>query len=232
MRRIRGVTGRAVRWHHSLLQGPYLTLLLGVQAVFIFGVAPLASVGALSRNNVNLMHLLMGLLSVLVVPTRLARLLVLSTLSATVVLTTAEALRPAGPGLHLSVLLATFLFTAVVAATVGRAVLGGGPVTHHRIQGAMVVYLHLALLFVSLYGLLETGSPGSFTGMSANPRLQFGQLLYFSLTTLTSTGYGDVLPLHPLARSLANLESVVGQLFMATLFARLVSLHLLAPRPA
>jgi hypothetical protein len=48
------------------------------------------------------------------------------------------------------VLLATFLFTAVVAATVGRAVFGGSPVTHHHIQGAIVVYLHLTLLFVAI----------------------------------------------------------------------------------
>lgn len=47
----------------------------------------------------------------------------------------------------------------------------------------------------------------------------------FSLTTLTSTGYGDILPVHPLARSLANLEAVIGQLLLAVLLARLVSQH-------
>ena len=48
----------------------------------------------------------------------------------------------------------------------------------------------------------------------------------FSLNTITSTGYGDVIPLNPLARSLTNVESVIGQLFPATLIARLVGLHL------
>jgi hypothetical protein len=51
-------------------------------------------------------------------------------------------------------------------------------------------------------------------------------LLYFSFTTLTTAGYGDITPVHPLARNLANLESVVGQLYPATLLARLVSLEL------
>ena len=45
------------------------------------------------------------------------------------------------------------------------------------------------------------------------------------LSTLTITGFGDIAPLHPLVRSIANLESVIGQLFPATLLARLVTLH-------
>ena len=48
---------------------------------------------------------------------------------------------------------------------------------------------------------------------------------YFSLTTITTTGFGDIVPVHPLARSLATLEAVFGQLFPATLLARLVSLN-------
>lgn len=55
--------------------------------------------------------------------------------------------------------------------------------------------------------------------------MQNGELVYFSLTTLTSTGYGDILPVHPAARSLANLEAVIGQLYLAILLARLVSQH-------
>ncbi len=52
------------------------------------------------------------------------------------------------------------------------------------------------------------------------------ELTYFSLATITTAGYGDFAPVHPLARSLANLESIIGQLFPATLLARLVALHL------
>ena len=51
-------------------------------------------------------------------------------------------------------------------------------------------------------------------------------LIYFSFVTLTSTGYGDILPVHPIARSLCNVETIVGQLYPATLLARLVSLQL------
>ena len=50
--------------------------------------------------------------------------------------------------------------------------------------------------------------------------------LYFSFSTLTTAGYGDVTPLHPLTRGLANLEAVIGQLFPATIVARMVTLEL------
>jgi hypothetical protein len=54
----------------------------------------------------------------------------------------------------------------------------------------------------------------------------FGTLLYFSLTTLTTTGYGDITPVDPFARSLANLEAVLGQFYLAITIARLVALEI------
>lgn len=55
------------------------------------------------------------------------------------------------------------------------------------------------------------------------------ETIYFSFVTLTSIGYGDILPVHPIARSLSNVETIIGQLYPATLLARLVSLQLAAP---
>ena len=49
---------------------------------------------------------------------------------------------------------------------------------------------------------------------------------YFSFVTLTSVGYGDVVPVHRCARSLANVEAIIGQLYPATLLARLVTLEI------
>src|SRR6202040_2766964 len=55
---------------------------------------------------------------------------------------------------------------------------------------------------------------------------ELATMLYFSLTTLTTTGYGDIVPVDPFARSLANLESVIGQFYLAITVARLVTLEL------
>jgi hypothetical protein len=54
----------------------------------------------------------------------------------------------------------------------------------------------------------------------------YGQILYFSFVTLTSTGFGDIVPVHPVIRMLVNVEAIIGQLYPATLLARLITLEL------
>jgi Ion channel len=120
----------------------------------------------------------------------------------------------------------------VLGYVVAQAVFAPGPVNAHRILGAIVFYLNLVLLFSTVYRLVLDIVPEGFDGLSdgaEGPR-GFAQLIYFSFVTLTSTGYGDILPINPFARSLANLESVVGQLYPATLLARLVAQHLQGQR--
>ena len=81
---------------------------------------------------------------------------------------------------------------------------------------------------MALFGILALSVPNAFKGIEA-PKGQFviaGNLIYFSFVTLTTIGYGDIIPLHPYARGLANLEAVIGQLYPATLLARLVTLEI------
>lgn len=120
-----------------------------------------------------------------------------------------------------STLMSFALFAAVVAGQVYRR----GPVTHHRIQGAVAVYLLLGLAWASAYAFLYDLRPDAFTGsLDAASRPQ--TWIYFSFVTLTTTGYGDIAPVHPVARSLAIAESVAGQLYIAITLARLVALQL------
>jgi len=60
----------------------------------------------------------------------------------------------------------------------------------------------------------------------------YGQILYFSFVTLTSTGFGDIVPVHPVIRMLVNVEAIIGQLYPATLLARLITLELRGERAA
>ena len=116
-------------------------------------------------------------------------------------------------------LLALLLLLAVVLFQTLR----GGPINVHRIQGGVAAYLLIGVAWAHAYSLVALLRPGAFSGAvsAADGARAF---LYFSFVTLTTVGYGDVLPVHPAARSLAMLEAVTGPLYLAILLARLVSL--------
>ena len=103
-----------------------------------------------------------------------------------------------------------------------------GPITTQRIEGAVAVYLLFGLMWADIYQFLELLSPGAFQIPSgaAGVSDRFSPLLYFSFITLTTLGYGDIVPIHPVARSLAMVEALTGQLYPAILIARLVSMEI------
>ena len=109
-----------------------------------------------------------------------------------------------------------------------HAVYAPGRITSRRLQGAVVVYLNLALIFASVFSLIWELRPASFNNLSLADGVpaELDTMMYFSLTTLTTTGYGDIVPVDPFARSLANLESVLGQFYLAITVARLVTLEI------
>ena len=203
------------------LRGPCLSVLLVLQVLFIFLIIPLTSAGTLSAAFVDVFQLTLALVSVFVLPgRRLTHLVILLGFVLTLVASSVPALDP-GQTLHY---LGLFLFTGAVSFDIAKVIFSG-EVTHNRVQGAIVVYLNLSLIYATLYAYLVHLSPGAFSNISGHPRPQFGQLVYFSLSTLTTVGYGDIVPLQPLARGLSSLEAVSGQLFLATLLARLVNLQ-------
>ena len=121
---------------------------------------------------------------------------------------------------ELSTLVTLMLFTVVVAGQVYRS----GPVSHHRILGAVAVYLLLGLMWASAYALVHQLHPAAFAGaVGETPVAQIW--IYYSFVTLTTVGYGDITPVHPVARSLAIGEALTGQLYLAITLARLVALH-------
>jgi hypothetical protein len=118
----------------------------------------------------------------------------------------------------------------LVALTVvlGIAVFGPGRVTIHRILGAIAIYINVAATWALAYRMIDALGPGAFSSNLAgsNPGHRIADLIYFSFTTITTSGYGDIVAVQPFARAMANLEAVIGQLFPATLLARLITLEL------
>lgn len=124
------------------------------------------------------------------------------------------------------------LFLIYVIAVVTRVVFRAPIVDGNILCGAASIYLLIGVLAGFVYLLVELYFPGSFTVQPAGAsrhapyvHADAGWLIYFSFTTLTTEGFGDVLPSSEIARSLSVLEAVVGQILLVVMMARLVGLH-------
>ena len=102
------------------------------------------------------------------------------------------------------------------------------------ILGSMVVYLLIAVAFTLTFEIIELQNPGSFSGLPdsspTNRSDLSGAMMYFSLVCISTMGYGDIAPLSDIARPVAVLEGVTGQLYLAVMIARLVGLHIAGAR--
>jgi hypothetical protein len=205
-----------------------LTLLTGLLVLMIFVFAPLQAEGLHAFQGFAIAGLLVIIGGVLIIsasPTALT-LICLAFAANVAVFLMRLAQPPWAYNLHL--LASAWLIISITLGTiVARAVFRRGRVTYHRIVGAILLYLLIAVCFATLFAFVGLSIPGSFKGVVfADNAALASELFYLSFSTLTTTGYGDVVPVHPLARSLCNVEAVIGQLFPATLLARLVTLEL------
>jgi hypothetical protein len=100
-----------------------------------------------------------------------------------------------------------------------------GPITGYRVIGSVVVYMILANLWAVIYLFIYKHIPGSFS--ITLPPFQSNTLqanfLYFSYITITTTGFGEIVPLHPFARAMVQVEAIIGVLYPVVLIGRLVS---------
>jgi Ion channel len=126
------------------------------------------------------------------------------------------------PGLLGASAIVQVLLLLVAAGAVLRAVVTAPEVGFRTILGAISVYMTFGLLFTFLYAFLDKVQDGAFFANGANAG--GGDTLFFSFTTLTTTGYGNLVPAAQPGKMFAGLEMLVGQIFLVTLVAGLVSL--------
>jgi hypothetical protein len=223
----KGFYRRFRKWQEHARE-PGLSALLVIEATLLFIVTPFTGVGLLPSFAPPTVYLLF-VLATLVVTSRshLAAGLVLFS----VILSTIGVIVHSDyPSVFTEWLSAggRLLAISALSVVIAKAVFGPGRVTMHRVQGAIVLYFNFALFFFAIYQLVHIVVPDSFAGLPPTGT-EYGSgasLLYFSFSTLTTAGFGDIKPIYPIARNLANLESVIGALFPATLLARLVSLEI------
>ncbi|MBX2859889.1 MAG: hypothetical protein KTR14_01550 [Vampirovibrio sp.] len=127
--------------------------------------------------------------------------------------------------IRVSLLIAFNTFTII---TILMTVLNHTRVTQNTINGGICVYLLMGITWAMAYNMLETFMPGSFSVLDTYQKLGslvWTDFVYFSFTTLTTLGYGDITPATSYAQSLTILESCTGVLYIAVLISRLVSLY-------
>ena len=222
------MTGKHFRRIQERLSDPLLTALTIMLAVLLFAVAPLQAEGVVAAHNFGIAFALVLVAAVFVVSgSAVAVAAILLAIALVVVATVLRLRQPSIFDIYLDAG-AWLILGLTLIFVVARAVFAPGQVTFHRIIGAILLYLNIGLIFVALFSFVALLIPNAFAGFAPlqDNLAVVSNLIYFSFVTLTSVGYGDIVPLHPYARSLANIEAIIGQLYPATLLARLVTLEL------
>ncbi len=111
---------------------------------------------------------------------------------------------------------------------IGRNVFTAKEASKDKIVASICVYLLIGMLFAMLYDILGNLYPSSFNLSDRTAMLteSFSDYVYFSFITLTTTGFGDMVPVTPIARVFAVLESIMGPLYLAITVARLVGMYI------
>ena len=125
---------------------------------------------------------------------------------------------------------ATLASVALICLVLLSQIFRSGIVTSARVQGGVAVYLLLGLGWAHCYQIANCLIPGSFQS-SVGSFFSVVEWYYYSFATLTTLGYGDIVPIKPVARSLAIGEALTGQLYLTVLIARLVALEVMSWKP-
>jgi len=127
--------------------------------------------------------------------------------------------------LHLIDVVFGVIFFAFATVTIVTHLFKEKRVTADLIRGAICGYLLIGLMWAFVFSLVETLRPGSFVSEAA-ANLNLENLIYYSFVTLSTTGYGDIVPMTNQARSLSILEAVMGQMYLAVNIATLVAIRI------
>lgn len=207
------------------------SILLGLLATSMFVVSPLARSGLISADVTEGLRFGLAATAILIVNrNRYIGIFVAFTFVLSLLCTVALRTESGSYATYLANIVFAVAFELGVVIAVAHSAFDRGHITVHRIMGAVLLYLYIGLVFAGLYRLAIEFIHPAFKGLLPTRGTNSGELLYFSLSTLTTSSFGDIVPIHPILRSLANLESVIGQLYPATFLARLVTLHGSEPR--
>lgn len=214
------------RWVYH--RAPYTVVLIGLLATF--ALSPLLTTLEAESRIVGVFGFGLPLLAVYAVADKRSHLVIAGSLA--VVTAAANArwfdlpvlVSPVGSAI------AALVFFVYVTLLFLRGILGSRRVTGDVLAGAMASYLMLGVTWAFVFLLADLLVGGAFNVPIVQPggHPAFGTLVYFSLVTMLSVGYGDIVPVHVWARSLASLAAFTGFAFGTVVLARLVAMYLMS----
>jgi len=127
------------------------------------------------------------------------------------------------------ILMILLIFFIGSFASAAKQVLFVGDIDGNKIIGSLSLYLLLGLIWTMIYLLLLAMDPSAFSGVeAANWQQGFSRIAYYSFVTLTTLGYGDILPTNHVAEFFVYMEAIIGVFYMAIIVSSLISLRLAA----
>jgi len=145
-----------------------------------------------------------------------------------------NAATPDTPTINAIPTIASAVFLVFLVSRIFNDIFSGNRITSEQIFGSICAYLLIGLVFSVVYSFIYLVNPNAFafsdtlaTYLTIEHEDQsFGIFTYFSLVTMTSLGYGDISPISEMARTLAWVQAVLGQLYLAITVAALVGIHI------
>jgi hypothetical protein len=222
------------RARHRLLRQRYLTLLIAL--LLLFALYPFIDQEVAETRHVGVFFAVVLVAGAYAVSHDRRFLAVAIVLAAGMLgaqwLAYAQHMNPITTAISRGFGLLFFLLTIIAILS---NVLKSKTVTSDTIYGAICAYLLIGLMWTFLFCILEVLHPGSLleagqpiaTGHVAFPQFaMINSLIYYSLCTLSTVGYGDILPKSGPARAFSNLEAICGQMYLTILIARLVAMQI------
>jgi Ion channel len=218
-------------WRLGQIHGGHRYMILFYTLLFTLAAAPLLTALRFDADVLQIFlafNLLVALLDVSGPRWRVA-LMVLVAVAVGLRVAPASAV---GEGATTGALAVASVIAFLAAGSAARFAMRAEVISAEQIYAALSVYVLAGLFFGLLHWAIELTWPGSFADAGTSPpdRFPLSTAIYFSFVTLATLGYGDVVPRTEVARGVAVLEAVGGQLYVAVTVARLIGAQLQARR--
>lgn len=198
-----------------------------ISLVFTFAINPFLEGKVIASQLLNVFLVILLVFSVMIVSDTKTSFVIAIFLGVPMLVSNATAFLYTKEEYSILVASSSALFFTYVILMLLRKIFTVGVIDINIILGAVCVYFLIGVVWALLYNLVDASVPGSYSVVDKQvSSLDMDEFVYFSMVTLTTLGYGDIIPVSAPAKSLAAMEALVGQIYLTVIIARLIGLHM------